>query len=426
MYLSILTVLGFVMNWELDEYKHRPTRVVIKELSEFVIERIKDTQLLQVASSLTLTTVLSIVPIIAVMLVSFAVFPAFAESRAHLEAFIFSTLLPDGYRDQVINYLRTFSTHASGLTTFGLIGLLVTSILLINTVDETLNRIFHVRQMRPVMQRVLIYWALLTVGPMVVAGSLTLTNVLTVDNAIQGMMPGWCAIALQILMQTVGYAALYVYVPNCVVSWRHALIGGGAVAVAGIAVKWGFSLYLSSGPLTSIYGAFTAVPVVLLWIYLTWILVLAGAAIAATIPMLMSGRFADTHRTGNDFLTGIALLYTLMIEQEKGRTAVPIRELCNAVDSYPEAAGAILEKLSYIGYVGRIKDDRRDEELWGLLVSPQQTTLAPAVDALLIDGNNSLIAKENAPLHDWYALVNEAEWKKRPMAEILRFVHPVN
>ncbi len=150
------------MNWELDEYKHRPTRVVLKELSEFVIERFNDTQLFQVTSSLTLTTVLSLVPLIAVMLVSFAVFPAFAESRAHLEAFIFSTLLPDGYRDQIINYLRDFSSHASGLTTFGLIGLLVTSILLINTVDETLNRIFHVRQMRPVMQRVLIYWALLT------------------------------------------------------------------------------------------------------------------------------------------------------------------------------------------------------------------------------------------------------------------------
>jgi membrane protein len=210
------------------------------------------------------------------------------------------------------------------------------------------------------------------------------------------------------------------------VSWRHALIGGGAVAIAGIAVKWGFSLYLSSGPLTSIYGAFTAVPVVLLWIYLTWILVLAGAAIAATIPMLMSGRFADTHRTGNDFLTGIALLYTLMMEQEKGRTSVSIRELCNSVDSYPEAAGAILERLSAIGYVGRIKDDRRNEELWGLLVSPQQTTLAAAVDALLIDGGNSLIAKENAPLHDWYALVNDADWQKRPMSEILRFVHPLN
>lgn len=412
------------MNWELDQYKHRPFKVVLKELSEFAIERFNATQLFQVASSLTLTTVLSLVPLLAVILVSFAVFPSFEASRAQLEAFIFQSLLPEGYREQIIRYIRDFSNHASGLTAFGLMGLGVTSLMLINTIDETLNRIFHVRKMRSMMRRVLIYWALLTLGPLVIAGSLTLTKSMAVDDALLSGLSSTVTLGLQFVIQTLGYAALYVYVPNCHVSWRSALFGGGVVTLAGIVVKWGFSVYLSAGPLSSIYGAFTAIPVVLLWIYFSWILVLAGAAITATIPMLMSGRFADTHRTGNDFITGMVLLHALMIAQEQGRSSMSIHALCNASDSYPEAAGSILERLADVGYVGRLEVDG-GEERWGLLVNPQQTTLRAAFGVLLVDPTNTLIAREDAPLYDWFMLMSDADWNHRPMTETLRYIHPL-
>ena len=415
------------MHWELDEYKHRPWRVVVRELAEFVMQRIRDTQLNQVASSLTLTTVLSLVPLIAVLLVSFAVFPSFADRRAEIEALLFSSLLPESYSMQILGYIRAFAEHAKGLTTFGLAGLLLTSLLLINTVDTTLNRIFHVRQMRPVMQRVLIYWALLTLGPIVMGVSLALTNLLTqIDVAVQGSLPGWGVVIVQLIFQSFFYAALYVYVPNCKVRWAHAMIGGLLVTLVGVVIKWGFSYYLSTGPLTTIYGTFVVIPVVLLWIYISWLLVLAGAAIAASIPMLMSGRFADQLKTGNDFLTAIALLKELMISQEKGEPSVSIHHLCQAVDSYPEAAGAILERLAEVGYVGKLKDDRKYDEHWSLLVSPQKTPLSGGFDVVLVDQTISLIAKENSPLYDFYYLVNDADWKKRPMTEILRFIHPIN
>lgn len=415
------------MHWELDEYKHRPWRVVVRELAEFAAQRIRDTQLGQVASSLTLTTVLSMVPLVAVLLVSFAVFPAFADRRAEIETLIFSTLLPGSYSEQILGYVRAFTNHARGLTAFGLVGLLVTALLLINTVDTTLNRIFHVRQMRPVMQRVLIYWALLTLGPILIAISLIFTNLLsTLDVTVSGVLPGWGLVIAQLLIQTLFYAALYVYVPNCKVRWSHAVVGGGLVTLVGVLIKWGFSFYLSTGPLTTIYGTFVVIPVVLLWIYISWLLVLAGAAITATIPMLMGGRFADQLKTGNDFLTALALLHQLMLSQEKGEPSMSIHKLCQAVDSYPEAAGAILERLAEVGYVGKLKDDRKYDEHWSLLVSPQKTTLSGVFDVMLVDPDNSLIAKENSPLYDFYCLVDDADWKKRPMTEVLRFIHPIN
>ena len=214
--------------------------------------------------------------------------------------------------------------------------------------------------------------------------------------------------------------------PNCKVKWVDAFVGGALVTVVGVAIKWGFSYYLSTGPLTTIYGSFVLIPVVLLWIYLSWLLVLSGAAIAATIPMLTSGRYSDMNKTGNDFITGVALLHELMLAQEKGHPSVSIHELCKAVDSYPEAAGAILERLAEVGYVGKLKDDRKYDEHWSLLVSPQTTTLSGAFDALVVDPSNTLISKENSPLYDWYCLVTDAEWKKRPMIETLRFIHPIN
>ena len=413
--------------WDWDAYKRKPLKELAFELYDFVMERMRDTQLNQVASSLTLTTVLSLVPLLAVMLVVFAFFPEFSQRRADLEAFLFSQIMPEMYGQVVLKYIRDFTGHAQGLTIFGLAGLGATSLLLINTIDVTLNRIFHVRQMRPIMQRVLLYWALLTIGPAVLLMSLSITNHLSqIELAVPGAYPRWVAIGAQMLMQTLFYSAIYVYVPNCKVKWSHALVGASLVTLMAVVVKWGFSVYLSSGPLTTIYGTFAVIPVVLVWIYLSWLFVLAGAAIAATIPMLTSGRFADHHKIGNDFITGIALLQALMLAQERGENSMSIHQLCKAVDSYPEAAGSVLERLAEVGYVGKLQGDRKSDEHWSLLVPSKTTNLSAAFDALLVDQSISLIAKENSPMYDWYCLISQAEWKHRPMFESLRLIHPIN
>lgn len=131
-------------------------------------------------------------------------------------------------------------------------------------------------------------------------------------------LPGWLFALIQIILQTIGYAILFKLVPNCRVPFTHALTGGAAVALAGQVFREAFEYYITAGTLSSIYGAFVAFPVFLLWFYIAWMLVFAGAAITATLPQLTSGRFADSYKLGNDFLTGLALLRELTSARASG------------------------------------------------------------------------------------------------------------
>ena len=265
----------------------------VRRLMRFARDRVAEIDIAEVASSMALATLLAIVPVLALSLALFAAFPSFADSRKALEDFIVSGFLPAQYSELLINYLRDFATHAAGLTTFGLAGLAVTALLLIDKLFVTVNRIFKVRVMRPWVQRTLIYWALMTVGPVAVALSVTLTGraAAAALSGIDSETGGFPFSLGQILLQGFGFAVLYKYIPNCRVPAAHALIGGFTAALAGFVVKFGFEYYVTAGTLTNIYGAFVALPVLILWIYVAWFLFFAGAAVTATIPKLTAGRY---------------------------------------------------------------------------------------------------------------------------------------
>ena len=384
----------------------------LRSLFSFVIERMKETQLVEVASSMTLTALLALVPLIAVSLAAFALFPGFESTRASLEAWIFESLLPEQYTDVLVGYIRSFSAKASGLGIFGIIGLIVTALLMIDKFFVTVNRIFRVRRMRPWGQRALLYWALITVGPALMAFSLTV-GAQAMGSASEGIDPGimpWVLLLVQLVLQGLAYTFLYKFVPNCHVTVSHAAIGGFAVAFSGVVVREGFQHYVTAGTLSSIYGAFVALPVLLLWIYVSWILIFAGAAITATIPLLTSGRFTDNYKVGNEFLTGVALLKILYQQKRAGETSVPIAVLSDLADSDPQTVHRILDKLADKGYCGEIKPKTtaRDTD-WAMLCDPTEKTLREAVDALLIDGSNKLVSpqrfvknREEGMLFDWY------------------------
>ena len=301
-----------------------------RTLLRFAGARMKDAQLQEVASSMTLTTLLSLVPLLAVSLAVFAAFPTFESTRQSLEDAIFNSFLPPQYSETILEYLRSFTSHASGLGVFGIAGLSLTGLLLIDKFFVTVNRIFKVRELRPWPQRALIYWAMLTLGPVVIALSMTIsTKALRMAAGVvetdPGSMPMWVLTLIQIAVQSIGYGALFKFVPNCRVPTSHALTGGLVVALAGLVVRECFEIYVTKGTLSSIYGAFVAFPVFLLWLYVTWFLVFSGAAITATIPLLTSGRFADSYRLGNEFLTGVALLRLLVA----ARASRPCPPMCS-------------------------------------------------------------------------------------------------
>ena len=413
----------------LTALRRRQLLNTLRNLAGFAVARMREAQLQEVASSMTLTTLLSLVPLLAVSLAAFAAFPSFSETRAALEEAVMS-VLPLSYSEVIMKYLKVFSDHASGLGAFGLAGLALTALLMIDKFFVTVNRIFRVRRMRSWAQRAMIYWALLTLGPIAIALSITLSTQairIAAGAAGTGGLPGWLFALIQIILQTIGYAILFKLVPNCRVPFTHALTGGAAVALAGQVFREAFEYYITAGTLSSIYGAFVAFPVFLLWFYIAWMLVFAGAAITATLPQLTSGRFTDSYKLGNDFLTGLALLRKLTSARASGSPCVSELALSRAVDSYPQGIERILVKLSEKGYCAPVVlDEKRRETGWALLCDPEKKTLADAFAVLLIDPCNGLVQpaqpnvnKPEGPLFAWYREFLRDPMIDRPVAELI-------
>ena len=400
----------------------------VRTIIRFAMDRMRETQLQEVASSMTLTTLLSLVPLIAVAMSAFALFPSFADSRHALEEAIISGVLPQQYTETIVTYLRNFTDHASGLGIFGLAGLAVTALLLIDKFFVTVNRIYQVRRMRSWGQRALLYWALITLGPLVIAFSLTVSTqaIRSASEGVDATSVEWGMAVLQFAIQVASYTFLYKFVPNCHVQLSHAAVGGVSASLAGLAVREAFGHYVSAGTLTSIYGAFVAFPVLLLWFYVSWLIVFGGAAITATIPLLTSGRFADSYKRGNDFLTGVALLKTLWRHRREGETSVGITTLADEVDSYPQAARRILLRLAEKGYCVEIMSEKpKSHSDWALLCDPAAKSLRDACTALLVDGTNHLTSPKRASssrdegmLFDWYRGFTSAEMLAKPLDEV--------
>ena len=403
-----------------------------RTLLRFAADRARENDLTEVTSTMALATLTAIVPVLALSLAAFSAFPGFAGARQALEDLIVMSLLPEQYSEQLLGYISQFTSHAAGLTTFGLLGLAVTAFLLIDKLFVTLNRIFKVTAPRPWFQRVLIYWTLMTVGPLAVAVSLTMTGHYAA-MALEGIDPGVSKTLYnvgQVFLQAFGFAVIYKFVPACRVHFSHALVGGSVVSVCGLVVKQLFGMWVTAGTLTNIYGAFVAIPVFVLWVYVAWYLFFAGAAIAATIPKLTAGRFLDYYRPGNEFLTALAMLRELVhLRLRQKRPILDVEELCDAADTYPEAAERILSRLAEAGYVAPVTTEAggRTQE-WVLVADSQKTTLLRAFEFFAVSGGNSLVSskmqrlagKDGAVgiLADWWKQFSTNEALNRPMAQL--------
>jgi membrane protein len=393
-----------------------------RDVLAFAGTRARAVRISEVAGSLTFTTVLSLVPLLAVALAIFAAFPLFAEYRSSLEKALVTNLLPEQISNVILRYLREFSAQATRLTAFGLGFLVVAALLMILTVDRVLNDIWQVRQRRPLAQRVLIYWALLTLGPLLFGGSLALTSYLaTISGRVVEQLPPILHQTLDFVPLAVGgfaFAAMYVFVPNRPVYWRDALVGGFIASALSEAAKAVFTTYITRGTYQSIYGAFATLPVFLLWVYVSWWVTLFGAAIAATLPMLRLTRFADEARPGNRFVTAVALvqaLYQALLSGKNGGR-LSTRSLAVHVRTYPEQVERLLLDLEALDYVSQL--DGRHSGEWLLTANPARANLVPLFKRLAIDPGNSLVTRDAAGLGRWMTGGLGADWIERPLAEI--------
>ncbi|MGE0100035.1 MAG: YihY family inner membrane protein [Hydrogenophaga sp.] len=349
-------------------------------------ERFREDRLGITASSLTFTTTISLVPLFTVALAIFSAFPMFERLQVTLQRWLVQSLVPPDIAKQVLSYLNQFASKAGQMGWAGALVLLVTALALILTIDRKLNDIWRVRQSRPLTQRILVYWAVLTLGPLLLAGSLTVTSyVVGASRGVVSSMPGGVRLLLesvQLAIVTFGIAALYRYVPNTRVRWSHALVGALFVAAGLEVAKKLLAWYLAQVPTYSVvYGTFATVPILLVWFYVAWVIVLLGAVVAAYLPSLLSGIARRGDTPGWSFQLALELLYQLHAARDgdpKGLSLQSLAQLLRVDSLQLEEPVAVLVALDWLGRLDE------DAERYVLLVDPTVTPMAPLVERLLL------------------------------------------
>jgi len=266
-----------------------------------VAMRMRDIGLARTASSLSFTTLLAIVPMATVALVFVARFPVFASWFAALEGFVFKNMLPGSAASVIHEYVLGFAEQAARLTGVSIAFVAVTAGLAISTVEREINLIWGIRRRRPLARRVVVYFVGLTAGPVLLGASISLTTWLIGESlAVVPIRKTQSDLILRMLpfvFGTAGLTLLYKAVPARHVRWVPALAGGVTCGLALEAAKHGFAWYLTwVSNYQVIYGAVAALPVFLLWIHLCWVIVLAGAAISATVADSRTRRDDDRAR----------------------------------------------------------------------------------------------------------------------------------
>jgi membrane protein len=358
-------------------------------------ERFREDRLGLSASSLTFTTTIALVPFFTVVLAVFTAFPMFGKLQASLQTWLVQSLVPDSIARQVLGYLTQFAGKASRLGVAGLAALLVTALALALTMDRTLNTIWRVRRPRPLSQRVLIYWAVMTLGPLLLAGSLSITSyVISASRGLVGSVPGGVGLLLDIIefiLLATALAALYRYVPNTPVRGGHAWAGGVFGALGMEVAKKLLGWYLGLVPTYSVvYGAFATVPILLVWIYMAWVIVLLGAVIAAYLPDLLAGSRRRAGGHGWQFQLALEVLQHLHGARGGARRGLTAVELAKRMEVDSLQLEPVLETLVQLDWIGRLNEVQDQAETrYILLADVQSTALEPLMRHLLLPSNEA-------------------------------------
>ncbi len=329
------------------------------------------------AASLTFTGLLAIVPLVAISFAIFAAFPAFQTMRGDLQSFVFQNFVPE-IGSVVYEQINDFTKKTGELTAVGVVFLAVTSVMLLSSINGTFNAIWQVRETRPLMARLLVYWAVLTLSPILFGASLSLSSYLFAVAQATGVEHytgslSRLAYFLPLVLQIVGFSILYLVMPNYPVRRLDALFGGLAAGLLFELLKKGFGLYIKSFPTyETLYGALSAFPILLLWMYLAWMLVLLGAEMTAAMPEWRAGirnariRMVPAARL---LAAALAILHALHIASLRGG-GLTNRRMARAAPAAPEAVGLAREKLQQKRYISQ-----GDKQEWLLSRDLEATTL---------------------------------------------------
>ncbi|MCX8584225.1 MULTISPECIES: virulence factor BrkB family protein [unclassified Gilliamella] len=260
---------------------------ILKHIQTFLVmlwSRINHDRLTSSSAELAYTTILALVPLITVVFSLLSAFPMFNEVSQSLKQLIYSNLVPTA-SDTIQNYLEQFIANTKKMTFIGIIGLIVTSLLLINSINNALNRIWQTKRKRSFMYNLTMYWTILTLGPILVGSSVAVSSYIFslkwLSNAASGDL---LLSTLPFIISVVGFWLLYSIIPTESIPFKEAAIGALVAAILFEIGKRAFALYVTSFPTYQlIYGVVSSIPIMLVWIYCSWCIVLFGAEFAATL-----------------------------------------------------------------------------------------------------------------------------------------------
>lgn len=328
----------------------------VRHLAAHVWRHFGEDRLFDEAASLSYTSLLSMVPLLAVVFGVASIFPVFQQWSEQLKSFVFSNFVPAS-GDQIQTYLAGFLESVGQLTLTGTLFLVLTALLLMIRIERALNLIWRVPTSRSISNRVAMYWAVLTLGPLALGAAVALSAQPVFEQIAMGAAThsNWRAIGI-FSLSWLTFTLVFLLVPNRRVQFSHALVGAFLSALLFGLAKKAFVTFVANASFNIIYGALATIPIFLFWLYLVWIVVLLGASLAASLTTFNDRKVDWGWPKKWGFLLAYRLVGNLWKAQGEGR-AVPVEELLELLEGATEQVlVGQLGLLSEAGFVTRNED----------------------------------------------------------------------
>ena len=387
-------------------------------LTWYVINRFLDDGGPSSAASLAFTSLLALVPLTVMGLSIVAAFPVFLDVQDQIQDFALANFVPE-FGAEVADYITSFSENAGSVTALGVLGLAVSSVLIVVSIESAFNRIWRAREFRPLSTRILTGWSVITLGPLLLGASLSLSSDLVRGPAAKsveaGFLDGVVAFLLPSLLSISGFTLLNKVLPNTVVRWWHAAIAGTFTAIVFALLKATFTSYLTNVALyQTIYGTLWVIPLMLLWAYFAWTAILVGACLAASLAdwHVAVGKTDMVESNPTRLLRGAtSVLATLLESARKGKPLKRHRLVARA-QLLSGDAEPVLQRLRDAGYITRTGRDK-----WVLCRDLHDATLFD----LMTDMKLRIEPNDPAVVHRWGGVVGPTlEQADTAMGQILR------
>lgn len=349
----------------------------------FVFRRFLGDDGLGLAASLSYTSLLALVPLVAIGLAMLAAFPAFEETRAAIELKIID-VFPSDQQGEVLGTLIEFVDNARTMTGTGIAALAVTAVLLLMRIHKAINMIWRVTELRSIVVRLLIYWAVLTIGPILLGLSITISGYIftVVEMSGTGALGiGTLVLAplIAIVLNAMAFVLLFVVLPNRAIRWLHGIAGALVAASLFEAMKLAFAAYIDAFPSYQlIYGALAAIPIFLIWMYFVWVVLLIGAEVAAALGEwgAVSSRGGRLMAVADRLPLALSLLARLHEASQEGR-ALKVQVWSRGLPALPGELDGVIGRLRKSGYVERTSHGR-----WLLSRDLRSTTVGDLSETL--------------------------------------------